>query len=92
MLKITTVTLSDQEIMLQLDGRVAGQWIQLLRESAESALEEGLRLMLDFENISFVDCDGLVLIKSLIGRGVRQMNAPLFVAEQLRKWEAAQSD
>ena len=92
MLKITRVASSDQEITLQLDGRVTGQWIELLRESAESILAEGVRLTLDWENASFIDCEGLALIKSLIGRGVRQVNAPLFVGEQIKKCEEAQGD
>jgi ABC-type transporter Mla MlaB component len=92
MLKITRVASSNQEITLQLDGRVTGQWIELLRESAESVLAEGLRLTLDWANICFIDCEGLALIKGLIGRGVRQVNAPLFVAEQIKKCEEAQGD
>ena len=92
MLKITRVASSNQEITLQLDGRVTGQWVELLRESAESVLEEGMWLTLDLENICFIDCEGLVLIKSLINRGVREVNAPFFVAEQLRKCAAEQGD
>lgn len=92
MLKITKVATSNQEITLQLDGRVTGQWIELLRESAESVLEEEMRLSLDLKNICFIDCEGLAVIKSLMGRGVRQVNAPLFVAEQLRKCAAAEGD
>ena len=92
MLKITRAASSNQEIILQLDGSVTGQWIELLRESAESVLGKGLRLTLDLENICFIDCEGLALIKSLIGHGVRQVNAPLFVEEQLRKCEAEQGD
>ena len=92
MLKITRAASSNQEIILQLDGSVTGQWIELLRKSAESVLAEGLRLTLDLENICFIDCEGLALIKSLMGRGVRQVNAPLFVAEQLKKCEEAQGD
>ena len=92
MLKITKVALSNHETTLQLDGSVTGRWIGLLRETAESVLEEGMRLTLDLENISFIDCEGLVLIKRLIHRGVRQVNAPLFVSEQIRKCEAEQDD
>jgi ABC-type transporter Mla MlaB component len=92
MLKITRVASSNQEITLQLDGRVTGQWVELLHESAESVLEEEMRLTLDLENICFIDCEGLALIKSLIDRGVRQVNAPLFAAEQIRKCEAEQGD
>ena len=92
MLKITRVVQADQAIALQLDGSVAGQWIELLRESAASVLAEGLGLTLDLKNICFIDCEGLALIKSLMGQGVRQVNAPLFVAEQLRKCEASEGD
>ena len=92
MLKITKVATSNQEITLQLDGRVTGQWIELLRDSAESVLEEEMRLSLDLKNICFIDCEGLAVIKGLMGRGVRQINAPLFVAEQLRKCAAAEGD
>jgi ABC-type transporter Mla MlaB component len=91
MLKITRVASSKQEITLQLDGRVLGRWVELLRESAESVLKEGMRLTLDLENICFIDCEGIVLIKRLIDRGVRQVKAPLFVTEQIRKC-AEQSD
>jgi len=92
MLKITRVASLNHEVTLQLDGRVAGPWVELLRQSAESVLAEGARLTLDLPNISFLDCEGVGLIKGLIDRGVRQVNAPLFVAEQLRKCEAAQRD
>ncbi|HEY6122330.1 MAG TPA: hypothetical protein VIV66_20405 [Pyrinomonadaceae bacterium] len=92
MLKITRVAASNKEITLQLDGRVVGQWIELLSESAEAVLEEGLRLTLDLKNICFIDCEGLALIKSLMSRGVRQVYAPLFVAEQLKNCEAAKGE
>ena len=90
MLRITRAVLSKDEITLQLDGRVAGQWVCLLRESADSVLADGLRLTIDFKNISYVDCDGLALLKDLIKRGVGAVNAPLFVAEQIRKCKDGQ--
>jgi anti-anti-sigma regulatory factor len=92
MLKITRVESSDQEVTLQLDGRVTGPWVKLLRQSAESVLAEGMRLTLDLENICFIDCEGVGLVKSLIDRGVRQVNTQLFVAEQIKNCEAEQGD
>ena len=89
MLKITEVGLSEKEITLQLDGRVSGQWVELLRETAESALDEGMTLCVDLKNISFIDCEGIALIRNLIERGVRHTNPPLFVAEQIKKCKDA---
>lgn len=85
MLKITSVVVSEKEVTLQLDGRVSGQWIELLRETAESVLKQGARLNVDLKNISFIDCDGITLLRNLIERGVRHINPPLFVAEQIKK-------
>jgi len=90
MLKITPAILSEQETALRLDGRVAGQWVALLRESAESVLADGLRLAIDLQNISYIDCEGIVLLKSLIERGADAVNAPLFVNEQIKKCKDGQ--
>ena len=92
MLKITRVGWLDWEVTLQLDGRVTGPWVELLRRSAESVLAERARLTLDLENLYFIDCEGVGLIRSLIGRGVRQVNAPLFVAEQIKNCTAEHAD
>ena len=91
-LKITEVARTNQEITLLLDGSVTGQWVALLRECAESVLQLEMRLTLNLENICFIDCEGLAVIKDLIRRGARQMNAPLFVAEEIKKCEDAESD
>ncbi len=85
MLKITRVVPAKQETTLRLDGRVAGQWVALLRDSAECELDQDMKLSLDLKNISFIDCEGIALLKSLIKRGVDPLNAPLFVTEQIAK-------
>lgn len=91
MLKITRAVLSEQEITLQLDGRVSGQWVELLRDSAESVLNQGLTLNVDLKNISYIDCEGIALIRDLIQRGARAVNPPLFVAELIRKCREPQT-
>ena len=85
MLKITRAVLAKQETTLRLDGRVAGQWVALLRDSAECELDQDMKLSIDLKNISFIDCEGVALLKSLIKRGVVTLNAPLFVTEQIAK-------
>ena len=88
MLKITRVGSLDQEVTLQPDGRMSGRWVELLRQSAKSVLPEGARLTLDLQNIYFIDSEGVALIKTLKDCGVRDLNASLFVAEQIKKCEA----
>ncbi|HLO00440.1 MAG TPA: hypothetical protein VK208_18425 [Pyrinomonadaceae bacterium] len=92
MLKITRLASSNHKVTLQLDGRVTGPWVELLSQSAESVLKEGAGLVLDLENICFIDCDGLKLIKALVNRGVKQVNATCFVLEQIRKCSEDEGD
>jgi len=89
MLKITRAVLSEKEVTLQLDGRITGQWVELLKDTAESVLRDGISLNVDLANISFIDCEGIALIRNLIQRGVRHLNPPLFVADQLKKCNEA---
>jgi ABC-type transporter Mla MlaB component len=70
---------------LHLHGRLSGLWAELLLRVAEPVLEDKLILTIDLTNIGYVDCEGITVLMSLIGRGARDVNAPLFVAEQIRK-------
>lgn len=88
MLRISTLVSLHREVTLQLDGHVTGAWVELLRDSAEAVLLKGCTLTLDMENIRFIDCDGIVLVKNLLLKGVRQKNTPMFVAEQIKKCES----
>jgi ABC-type transporter Mla MlaB component len=84
MLKISTIASSEQQITLRLDGQVTGAWGELLRNCSETLLEMGVQLTVDLTHVSFVDREGLVLVKRLMSRGVQLTNVPAFVAEQLR--------
>ena len=90
MLKITRAV-SQHVTTLQLDGRVTGKWVELLRESAESVLDEDKQLTVDLKNVCFIDCEGIAVLKGLIDRGADPINAPLFVQEQIRKCQDGQS-
>jgi len=76
---------TDLDVNLRLDGQVTGRWVEVLRRSCDRALRRGARLTLDLGHVSFADSDGIVLIRSLIDRHVRLMNASPFLAEQIRR-------
>ena len=92
MLMITKVVQSDREYILQLDGSISGNGSSYYVSQPRLYWQKERGSHTRSENICFIDCEGLALIKSLMGQGVRQVNAPLFVADQLRKCEAAQGD
>jgi anti-anti-sigma regulatory factor len=77
MLRISTA------VTLQLDGRLTGQWVNLLKGTCEARLKENAHVIIDMKNVSFVDRDGFVLLRSLADRGVELLNILPFIAEQI---------
>ena len=75
---------------MHLHGRLSGLWVELLRRIAEPVLDENQILTIDLTNVNFVDCEGIAVLRILMDRGARDVNAPLFVAEQIRKCKDAE--
>lgn len=71
--------------VLKLEGQVQGRWVEELRRTcAELLMADGSHLTLDLSDISFIDTEGLSLLKALSARGVVLTNCSLFAAEQLK--------
>ncbi len=84
MLKIVYSETSRNNPTLQLEGQVVGPWVEELRRSCEAILSAGDKLILDLSEVSFLDRDGIDLVRSLTNRNVALLNCSRFVVEQLR--------
>lgn len=67
----------------KLEGQVKGPWVDEVRRYCQRNLDTG-PLTLDVREISFIDREGVILLKDLISRGVRLVNSTAFVAELLK--------
>ncbi|NOT60326.1 MAG: hypothetical protein HOP19_08890 [Acidobacteria bacterium] len=90
MLRITETTTNEAQTLLQLEGRLVGQWVALLRESGESL--EANAFALELTGVSFVDHAGLELLHSWQTRGIKLLNCPLFLQEMLRQAALAKTN
>ena len=82
MLRITEITTTKAQTLLQLEGRLIGQWVELLRESAAPLTANSFAL--ELTGLSFVDHAGLELLHTWQARGIKLLNCPLFLQEMLR--------
>ena len=87
MLRISMSEPAGASIQLRLDGQITGRWVKLLRRTCEVQRKKGLGAILDLRNVSFADRDGIALLRMLAERGVEILNAPSFIAEQIRRDE-----
>ncbi len=88
MLKISIISDSDQATQFQLEGNLAGPWVEELRSLSDDALAQQKTVSLDLEKVRFVDPHGAALLRDLARRQVSQVNCSQFVSQQLK--EAAQ--
>jgi hypothetical protein len=74
--------------ILRLEGQVIGPWVgELQRTCAEVLGNNGHReshLVIDLAGVSFLDADGIALLRKLSEDGVLFMNGSVFVNEQLK--------
>jgi ABC-type transporter Mla MlaB component len=85
MLKIAHLQKTPGHQTLRLEGRVVGPWVEELRRSCERFLEAGDTVTIDLADVSFLDREGVVLVRALADRQVSLLNSSPFVAEQLKE-------
>jgi ABC-type transporter Mla MlaB component len=83
MLKIECSQPADNLINLKLEGRVIGPWVEEVRRVSEKALASGAALTFDLSEVTFVDREGIALLRDLRDRQAMILNTSVFVAEQL---------
>ena len=84
MLRITATTPMNQVCTLRLEGQLIGPWLKELERSCAEARTNGTRLVLDLVGVSFIDNEGLALLRSLTDGTVTLINPSHFVAQQLK--------
>ena len=82
-LRIERVQNAAGETMLRATGRLAGPWLGELERSVDVSLAAGSAVLLDLTDVSFVDREGIELLRGL--RRLEQVNlrCSAFVAEQI---------
>lgn len=70
--------------MVRAEGQVIGPWVNELKRSCHELVRAGIEPIIDLAGVSFVDRDGVELLRDLGSRGVGLVNCSRFVAEQLK--------
>ena len=85
MLRISIMDSSDRLRIFRLEGMVIGRWVEELRDLCELALQQSQDVMVDLNDVSYIDREGIALLMSLRDRQVALLNPQPFVAELLKR-------
>lgn len=85
MLRIIEETETSDSVTLRLDGRLVGQWVELLRANCESVFQRNHRLILDLKGVSFADHRGVQLLQQFLVQQITLLNCSPFLREQIHQ-------
>lgn len=69
---------------VRAEGQMIGPWVDEVRRSCEEVRRAGMEPIVDLAQVSFVDREGVALLRDLGRRGVALVNCSGFVAELLK--------
>lgn len=84
MLRIAEEKTTDGSMILRLDGRIAGPWVEVLRESCERFSPADAGVTLDLFGVSFADQAGVRFLQQLDQQQFTLLNCSPFLREQLK--------
>jgi anti-anti-sigma regulatory factor len=74
---------NNNQILLRLEGRVVGPWVDELARTCAAARRSGAGVVLDLSGVSFLDGDAVRLVVHLLRSGMVLKGCSAFVHEQL---------
>lgn len=84
MLRMTTIQTDPHTTTLFLEGRIVGSWVEELTRECEQKLSQAERIILDVSQVSFVDDNGVEVLKNLRQNRVHLTGCSLFLDELLK--------
>ena len=71
MLRITPLSTRPDVRRLRVEGRLVGDWVEVLQLEIEQAREQAAELELDLASVEFADSEALTLLLAVAKQGVK---------------------
>jgi len=82
-LRITKTSENGSPVTLKLEGKIHADWVSLLEQECQTLVREKKDVLLDFSQVTYLDADGVELVRALPTRRIRIIHAPAFIQELL---------
>jgi len=86
MLRITLLSQDKEEVILKVEGRIAGADVALLEREITGKFELTQRLVLDLQGVKHIDREGLQLLKHLSKGKLVLRDSSVFVRTLLQAY------
>jgi anti-anti-sigma regulatory factor len=84
MLKITEIERTETSVTLKLEGRIGGESVAEVKNLCEKLHSEGLALVIDLEDVSFIERGAIRFFRELKSQAGVSIKSTPFISEQLK--------
>jgi anti-anti-sigma regulatory factor len=89
---ITPVQEDEALIRLKVEGQIAADGVGVLEETCSPLLSNGKQVLLDLSGVTFVNTEGLHLLRRLAIRGAEFCNCTPLLSDRLAAYEPEAED
>ena len=68
---------------MAVEGRIVSEWIEVVETECQGLLSQGQHVLLDFSGVTFVEAEGVRMIRRLLHNGCGVVNGPPFIQQLL---------
>ena len=79
MVRLTVISQTEEEGVLKVEGWVSGADVEILEEEGARLLRQSERLVLDLDEVQFIDRKGIALLRRWSGERLDLRGGSLFI-------------
>lgn len=83
MLRITEISEIADSVTLKVEGRIVSEWVTVLEQECLKWLRAKPEVLLDFSEVTFIDHNGVAMLKRIASANLRLINCPALIHEML---------
>jgi len=82
-LRITKLSESAGSVTLKVEGRIVSEWVAVLEQECLKWLRAKPEVLLDFSEVTFIEHNGVAMLKRIASTNLRLINCPALIDEML---------
>jgi anti-anti-sigma regulatory factor len=83
MVRITPIAANGSRVTLKLEGRLLADWVPLLERECQTLTAQHKEVRLDCSAITYMDDQGVEMVRRLRARGIGILHSSAFIDELL---------
>lgn len=83
MLRITEISESADSVTLKVEGRIVLEWVTVLEQECLKWLQAKPEVLLDLSEVTFIEHNGLAMLKRMVSPRLRLINCSTLIHEML---------